>query len=78
MRGDLYWIGLCNLLAVCTNISVYGLIGKTSPVTYQVVGQLKTVLVVAFGYIFFDAAQPEEITWLKGFHVTFTAGISLE
>ncbi|CAJ1362537.1 unnamed protein product [Effrenium voratum] len=54
-KGDLYWIALCNILAVCTNISVYGLIGRTSPVTYQVVGQLKTVLVVAFGYAFFDA-----------------------
>ena len=60
--GDLYWIGLCNLLAVCTNISVYGLIGRTSPVTYQVVGQLKTVLVVAFGYLFFDATAP--LPWL--------------
>mmetsp|Transcript_24080 Transcript_24080/g.45456 ORF Transcript_24080/g.45456 Transcript_24080/m.45456 type:complete len:314 (-) Transcript_24080:22-963(-) len=61
-QGDLYWIALCNLLAVCTNISVYGLIGKTSPVTYQVVGQLKTVLVVVFGYIFFDVRVP--LRWL--------------
>eukprot|EP00435_Cladocopium_sp_Y103_P027607 s69_g6.t2 len=61
-QGDLYWIVLCNLLAVCTNISVYGLIGKTSPITYQVVGQLKTVMVVAFGYIFFDVRVPWQ--WL--------------
>jgi len=61
-KGDLYWIALCNILAVCTNISVYGLIGKTSPVTYQVVGQLKTVMVVAFGYIFFDVRVPWQ--WL--------------
>jgi len=62
-KGDLYWIALCNILAVCTNISVYGLIGKTSPVTYQVVGQLKTVMVVAFGYIFFDVRVPWQ--WLQ-------------
>eukprot|EP00913_Durusdinium_trenchii_P002977 g2758.t1 len=61
-KGDLYWIALCNILAVCTNISVYGLIGKTSPVTYQVIGQLKTVLVVAFGYVFFDVRVP--LRWL--------------
>eukprot|EP00439_Symbiodinium_sp_Y106_P039926 s1600_g4.t2 len=61
-QGDLFWIALCNILAVCTNISVYGLIGKTSPVTYQVVGQLKTVLVVVFGYIFFDVRVP--LHWL--------------
>ncbi|CAE7186900.1 UXT3, partial [Symbiodinium microadriaticum] len=61
-QGDLFWIALCNVLAVCTNISVYGLIGKTSPVTYQVVGQLKTVLVVVFGYIFFDVRVP--LHWL--------------
>eukprot|EP00931_Biecheleriopsis_adriatica_P047236 TRINITY_DN27202_c0_g1_i1.p1 TRINITY_DN27202_c0_g1~~TRINITY_DN27202_c0_g1_i1.p1 ORF type:complete len:334 (+),score=45.86 TRINITY_DN27202_c0_g1_i1:41-1003(+) len=61
-QGDMLWIALCNILAVCTNISVYGLIGKTSPVTYQIIGQLKTVLVVAFGYIFFDVRVP--LTWL--------------
>ena len=33
------------------NFSTFLVIGKTSPVTYQVLGHLKTCLVLAFGYI---------------------------
>mmetsp|Transcript_110926 Transcript_110926/g.312724 ORF Transcript_110926/g.312724 Transcript_110926/m.312724 type:complete len:338 (-) Transcript_110926:98-1111(-) len=47
-----------NLLAVGINLSTYYLIGATSPVTYQVVGQLKTVLIIAFGYLLFDVPPP--------------------
>merc|ERR1712187_1058900 len=55
---DIAWIALCCGLAVLMNLSTYGLIGKTSPVTYQVIGQFKTCLIVGFGYIFFDAKGP--------------------
>lgn len=33
------------------NFSTFLVIGKTSPVTYQVLGHLKTCLVLAFGYV---------------------------
>lgn len=36
---------------ISVNFSTFLVIGKTSPVTYQVLGHLKTCLVLAFGYI---------------------------
>lgn len=56
--GDVLWIVACCAIAVVMNISTYGLLGKTSPVTYQVLGQLKTCLIVFFGYLFFDVRAP--------------------
>ncbi|XP_075504187.1 UDP-xylose transporter 1 isoform X1 [Primulina tabacum] len=44
------FIMLSCLIAVFVNLSTFLVIGKTSPVTYQVLGHLKTCLVLAFGY----------------------------
>ncbi|KAL3524053.1 hypothetical protein ACH5RR_016887 [Cinchona calisaya] len=44
-------IALSCLISVSVNFSTFLVIGKTSPVTYQVLGHLKTCLVLAFGYI---------------------------
>lgn len=55
---DVLWILACCAIAVVMNISTYGLLGKASPVTYQVLGQLKTCLIVGLGYVFFDAKVP--------------------
>merc|ERR1711920_1187398 len=60
--SDILWIMACCGIAVVMNISTYGLLGKTSPVTYQVLGQLKTCLIVGLGYVFFDAKVP--VNWL--------------
>ncbi|KAJ4970034.1 hypothetical protein NE237_003133 [Protea cynaroides] len=38
-------------ISVSVNFSTFLVIGKTSPVTYQVLGHLKTCLVLAFGYV---------------------------
>ncbi|KAG1361815.1 putative UDP-xylose transporter 1 [Cocos nucifera] len=38
-------------IAVSVNFSTFLVIGTTSPVTYQVLGHLKTCLVLSFGYI---------------------------
>ncbi|KAK6926783.1 Sugar phosphate transporter domain [Dillenia turbinata] len=46
----LSFIVLSCLIAVSVNFSTFLVIGKTSPVTYQVLGHLKTCLVLAFGY----------------------------
>merc|ERR1711972_321400 len=64
LRGssDVLWIVACCAIAVVMNISTYGLLGKTSPVTYQVLGQVKTCLIIGLGYVFFDAKVPPE--WL--------------
>lgn len=45
------FISLSCLISVSVNFSTFLVIGKTSPVTYQVLGHLKTCLVLAFGYV---------------------------
>ena len=45
-----FFIVLSCLISVSVNFSTFLVIGKTSPVTYQVLGHLKTCLVLAFGY----------------------------
>ncbi|KAF4352769.1 hypothetical protein G4B88_010169 [Cannabis sativa] len=47
----LVFIVLSCMISVSVNFSTFLVIGKTSPVTYQVLGHLKTCLVLAFGYI---------------------------
>lgn len=44
------FIILSCLISVSVNFSTFMVIGKTSPVTYQVLGHLKTCLVLGFGY----------------------------
>ncbi|KAH7863552.1 hypothetical protein Vadar_019010 [Vaccinium darrowii] len=46
----LTFIVLSCMISVSVNFSTFLVIGKTSPVTYQVLGHLKTCLVLAFGY----------------------------
>ncbi|RCV34565.1 hypothetical protein SEVIR_7G179000v4 [Setaria viridis] len=46
----LAFIVLSCLIAVSVNFSTFLVIGTTSPVTYQVLGHLKTCLVLSFGY----------------------------
>eukprot|EP01060_Flectonema_neradi_P039036 TRINITY_DN8428_c1_g1_i1.p1 TRINITY_DN8428_c1_g1~~TRINITY_DN8428_c1_g1_i1.p1 ORF type:complete len:354 (+),score=43.31 TRINITY_DN8428_c1_g1_i1:80-1063(+) len=50
------------LAALCINLSVYYIVGSTDPVTYQVVGHVKTVLVLAAGFIFFEAVMTSQNT----------------
>lgn len=47
----LVFIIMSCLISVSVNFSTFLVIGKTSPVTYQVLGHLKTCLVLAFGYM---------------------------
>ncbi|KAI9095070.1 hypothetical protein K1719_026534 [Acacia pycnantha] len=46
----LFFIVLSCLISVSVNFSTFLVIGKTSAVTYQVLGHLKTSLVLTFGY----------------------------
>ncbi|KAF3328017.1 Triose-phosphate Transporter family [Carex littledalei] len=47
----LIFITLSCLIAVSVNFSTFLVIGTTSPVTYQVLGHLKTCLILSFGYM---------------------------
>ena len=51
LSGLQVFIILSCLISVSVNFSTFLVIGKTSPVTYQVLGHLKTCLILAFGYI---------------------------
>jgi K+-sensing histidine kinase KdpD len=42
---------LSGVFAFGVNVTVYLIIGKTSPVTYAVVGHTKTVLILLFGFV---------------------------
>lgn len=46
-----FFIVLSCLISVSVNFSTFLVIGKTSAVTYQVLGHLKTCLVLTFGYV---------------------------
>ena len=46
-----FFIVLSCMISVSVNFSTFLVIGKTSAVTYQVLGHLKTCLVLAFGYV---------------------------
>ncbi|OHT13512.1 phosphate translocator protein [Tritrichomonas foetus] len=53
--NDIILILFTCFFAIGVNVATFGLIGKTSSVTYQVVGHAKTVLLLIFGYIFFPS-----------------------
>lgn len=57
--NEVFLIFLTGVIAVSTNACAFGLIGKTSPVTYQVVGHCKTILIFSFGLILFPPTQEE-------------------
>lgn len=52
-KSELLTILLTGVLAVGVNVSCFGIIGKTSALTYQVVGHVKTVLILLSGFILF-------------------------
>ncbi|KAI3643631.1 hypothetical protein MP228_005000 [Amoeboaphelidium protococcarum] len=56
-----YYIVLTCVAAIAVNILTYALIGKTSAVTYQVVGHLKTILTLIGGYYLFPQSMPTNV-----------------
>lgn len=45
------------VLALGVNISNYLVLGKTSPLTYQVLGHMKTILILVLGFLFFNVSS---------------------
>lgn len=52
--GALFRILLSCVFALGVNISNYVVLGKTSPLTYQVLGHLKTILILVLGVVMFN------------------------
>ena len=44
------------VFALGVNVSNYIVLGKTNPLTYQVLGHLKTVLILVLGFTFFNVS----------------------
>lgn len=68
--GELQWIFLSAALAACVNLCSYGLLGYTSTVTFQVVGHMKTILILAASYFLFN--EKTQIRWINIIGVTIT------
>jgi solute carrier family 35, member E3 len=63
-------ISVTGFLALCVNISIFLLIGKTSAVTYNVVGNAKTAFLLAADFLFFG--RPFLLSNVAGLVITFT------
>jgi len=50
----LFWIVVTAVLAFCVNLSIYLVIGNTSPITYNVLGHFKLCVILFSGWIFFN------------------------
>lgn len=58
-RKEVILIICTGFLAILGNIIAFNLIGKAGPITYQVVGHVKTIMIFVFGLIFFPPSQSE-------------------
>lgn len=65
-------IGITGALALCVNISIFLLIGKTSAVTYNVAGNGKTAFLLTADFLFFE--RPFQLANVIGLSTTF-AGV---
>ncbi|KAG5480625.1 hypothetical protein LSCM1_06329 [Leishmania martiniquensis] len=50
----IFLIAFSGFLAFFVNISIFLVIGKTSPVTYNVLGHFKLCVILSLGFLFFD------------------------
>ena len=57
-HSKLLFVTSC-VMAVLVNCITFYLLGKISPLSYQVIGQVKTVTIYAIGYYFFD----RQVSW---------------
>jgi solute carrier family 35 protein E3 len=68
-RGSMAAIIGTGLLSFCVNLSIFLVIGKTSPVAYNVLGHFKLVCILASGFLFFE--EEANATKLFGTALTF-------
>lgn len=59
-------LGTC-FFSIGVNIATFGLIGKTSSITYQVVGHFKTILLLVAGYILFPSQWEDKMKMYRAF-----------
>lgn len=71
-NGALCAIFISSVLAFLVNLSIFLVIGKTSPVTYNVLGHFKLTVILTLGFTFFGA--PLDIKNIAGIVLTL-AGV---
>lgn len=64
---DILLMLLTCVFAIGVNLSTFSLIGKTSSITYQVVGHFKTVLLLVIGYILFPSKWESKFQMYKAY-----------
>jgi solute carrier family 35 protein E3 len=69
-QNVIYSIMLTGVLALCVNISIFLLIGKTSAVTYNVAGNGKTAFLLAVDFLYFG--RPFLLSNVIGLATTLT------
>ena len=50
------WIMVSSVCAIFVNVSIFYIIGKTSPITYNVLGHCKLCVILLSGYLLFNEA----------------------
>ena len=60
-RGTLALVALTCIIALCVNGCSFGLIGRTSAITFQVVGHTKTCLVLTGGFILWPVNNVQQM-----------------
>jgi len=58
--GTMAWcLGVC-VMALTVNFTAFGLIGKTGPVAYAIVGHAKTVITIIMGFVLFPGEETRQ------------------
>ncbi|EPY36472.1 solute carrier family 35, member E3 [Strigomonas culicis] len=63
-------IFLTGVLAFLVNLSIFLVIGKTSPVTYNVLGHTKLCIILSMGFVFFK----DQLNWKMTLGIVMTVG----
>lgn len=74
--GLLVAIMISSLMAVLVNISTFLVIGRTSAITYNMVGHGKLALVLLCGHLFFDSGDTLGFGNMVGLVLTFIGILS--
>ncbi|RWS28697.1 hypothetical protein B4U80_00227 [Leptotrombidium deliense] len=65
---DLLFVMISGTIALLINLTIFAIIGNTSPMTYNVFGQLKFALTIIFGFLIFD----DELYFLQFIGISLT------
>jgi hypothetical protein len=71
-----FFIFLSCIVAVGVNASQFICIGRFSAVTFQVLGHMKTILVLVLGFLFFNDSTSLQVSLASRLHVILAFNVS--